>query len=531
MPVPSTVMPTFEILLSADPPRLTAGSLTGSSISVRVRRNDSGQPPEDGTEIVLDTSLGNFGVTPQGDPIQLVRLSLKGGEARTTLLADAEDVGTAVLLAQLSDSSAQLTVAIGEPGDLPSADFEFAVDGLSVTFADTSTGNPSSWAWDFGDGSSSTQQSPTHTFSVAGTYAVKLTVSNGAGSNGKTQLVTVPSGGPPEADFSFQVEGLKVFFLDASTGNPESWAWNFGDEGSSENTSDQQNPSHTYGTAGTYTVSLTVTNAAGSASASQLVTVTLGDPPTADFSFQVEGLKVFFLDTSTGDPSKWTWDFGGAGVGEGNDPKSQQNPVFTYNAAGTYTVSLTVENAAGSDTTAQLVTVTLGDAPTADFSFQIEGLKVFFFDASTGNPDQWMWDFGGAGAGEGSNPESSPNPVYTYDAAGTYTVSLTASNAAGSDTAAQTVTVSLGTGPVADFSFVINKRQVIFTDRSTGDPTAWSWDFGDGSQGSMEQSPDHCYADDGTYLVRLTASNDAGSSSSSQFVTVSDPDNTACPGS
>lgn len=590
MSVMETTATTFVVTLAADPPRLTAGALTGSTISVVVVRSDNAQPPANGTEVVLNTNLGNFGVTAQGDPIQLVRLALRGGRAETTLLAEAEDVGIASLLAQVSDSSAQLNVPIGEPGELPAADFEFAVDGFLVTFADASTGNPNRFSWDFGDGDGSGLQNPSHRFAAAGTYAVKLTVSNNAGSNSKSKLVTVPSGEPPAADFTFQIAGFRVNFLDASTGNPTSWSWRFGDD----TTSIDQNPSHIYGAAGTFTVSLTVTSEVGSDTVSQLVTVPTGEAPAADFTFLSNGLTVNFSDASTGAPTEWAWDFG-----DGNTSR-ERNPIHSYELPGDYTVRLTVSNDIGNDTVSQLVTVSLGEAPVADFTFLVNGLSVSFNDASTGGPTEWQWNFGDG------NTSREQNPVHKYESAGDYTVRLIASNAAGSDTVSQLVTISLGDPPVADFTFVvvngltvnfidastgdptdwqwsfgdggtsgeqnpvhsydnpgsytasltagndagsdtttqlvtvpaplgadfsvqINDRTVIFTDRSTGDPTFWQWDFGDGSGGSQDQNPVHCYATDGTFAVSLTVSNGSDSNTTSRFIPVSDPDDNPCP--
>jgi len=136
---------------------------------------------------------------------------------------------------------------------------------LTVNFTDKSTGNPTSWSWDFGDGGTSTAQNPSHTYNSPGTYTVKLTATNSCGSDTETKVdyITV-SGSAPVADFvgdpTSGTAPLTVQFTDQSSGNPTSWSWDFGDGG----TSTEQNPSHTYNDPGTYTVSLTVTNAYGS---------------------------------------------------------------------------------------------------------------------------------------------------------------------------------------------------------------------------------------------------------------------------
>ncbi|HII93819.1 MAG TPA: PKD domain-containing protein, partial [Methanosarcina sp.] len=135
---------------------------------------------------------------------------------------------------------------------------------LNVKFTDTSTGTPTTWKWDFGDGTSSIQQSPTHKYSKAGVYTVSLTVKNAVGTNTVTKTDYIKVTEKPVAEFSASPTSgkmpLTVAFTDKSTGTPTKWKWNFGDG----TTSTQQNPKHKYSKAGNYTVTLTATNAAGS---------------------------------------------------------------------------------------------------------------------------------------------------------------------------------------------------------------------------------------------------------------------------
>ncbi|MDP3461929.1 MAG: PKD domain-containing protein [Bacteroidales bacterium] len=140
---------------------------------------------------------------------------------------------------------------------------------LTVNFTDQSNNNPTSWQWNFGDGGNSTQQNPSHTYQNAGSYTVQLIATNSQGSDTeiKNNYITVTSGGgsdAPVAAFSGNPTNgtapLTVSFTDQSTNNPTSWQWNFGDGGNST----QQNPSHTYNSAGTYTVELLVSNGYGS---------------------------------------------------------------------------------------------------------------------------------------------------------------------------------------------------------------------------------------------------------------------------
>jgi PKD repeat protein len=135
---------------------------------------------------------------------------------------------------------------------------------LKVQFTDKSTNSPTSWKWSFGDGKSSTDKNPAHTYSKAGKYTVSLTVKNAAGTNTKTikKYITVNTAPiKPVAAFSASPRSgkapMKVQFTERSTNSPTSWKWNFGDK----TYSTTKSPAHTYSKAGKYTVSLTVKNA------------------------------------------------------------------------------------------------------------------------------------------------------------------------------------------------------------------------------------------------------------------------------
>ena len=174
-------------------------------------------------------------------------------------------------------------------------------------------------------------------------------------------LPTVPS--VPVANFSASpttiLEGETVSFTDASQ-YAASWSWNFGDG----QTSTEQNPSHVYTAAGTYTVSLTVTNTLGSDTETKnnYITVNINtNPPTADFTASqtniIIGTTVGFTDLSINNPTGWSWEF------EGGTPatSTEQNPSVVYNTPGTYKVKLTASNTYGSDVEEKLayITVTL----------------------------------------------------------------------------------------------------------------------------------------------------------------------------
>jgi len=219
---------------------------------------------------------------------------------------------------------------------------------MSVKFTDKSTGAPTSWFWDFGDGNTSTEKTPVHVYSAVGRYNVSLTSTNAVGNNTITKSSYIDVEVVPVAEFSADptvgANPLNVSFTDLSTGVPTSWTWTFGDG----NTSTEQNPSHIYSKEGQYTVKLTAKNAVGSNSTTKTKYITVESIPVASFSATptsgIHPLSVTFTDKSTGFPESWHWDFG-----DGNT-STEQKPVHTYSAAGQYNVSLTVTNLMGNST-------------------------------------------------------------------------------------------------------------------------------------------------------------------------------------
>ncbi|WP_230629299.1 PKD domain-containing protein [Methanosarcina barkeri] len=396
---------------------------------------------------------------------------------------------------------------------------------LTVQFNDTSSGSPASWAWDFeNDGTiDSTEQNPVYTYTEAGNYTVNLTIKNSVGSNStvKTEYITVSETSipaePPVAVFIADVTSgtapLTVNFTDQSTGSPTSWLWDFGDDANST----EQNPVHTYTSAGNYTVNLTVANANGTNSTSALITVSETSAialPVANFTSNVsEGsapLSVQFTDISE-NATEWNWDFGDGGSSD------QQNPTHQYSKAGNYTVALTAINDAGSNTTTKTDYIKVTEItkpvtkPVANFTSSVRSgktpLKVAFTDTSTGSPTSWFWSFG-----DGSKSYFQ-NPTHKYSKAGVYTVNLTVKNAAGRNTVTKTDYIKVVTKPVANFTSSATSGKtplkVTFTDTSTGSPTSWKWDFGDGSK-SFHQNPIHKYSKAGIYTVNLTVKNAIG---------------------
>jgi PKD repeat protein len=223
---------------------------------------------------------------------------------------------------------------------------------LSVTFSDASTGGPTSWSWDFGNGNTSTLQNPSATYATPGTYTVSLTVSNGGGSNTLTRNAYITVFAKPTAYLTAASPPagclpLSVNFQDSSVqgdGVINTWLWDFGDGA----TGNAQDPTHSYTLAGTYTVSLTVTDANGcSASVLRNNYVTVAaNGPTADFTGSpltacAAPLNVTFTNNSSGGtaPLSYAWDFGDGNTSGGTSPSN------SYATTGSYTVKLVVTDA------------------------------------------------------------------------------------------------------------------------------------------------------------------------------------------
>ncbi len=216
------------------------------------------------------------------------------------------------------------------------------------------------------------------------------------------------------------VSPLTVAFSNTSTGSITSYAWTFGDGG----TSTAASPSHVYSAAGTYTVALTVTGPGGSNTLTRTnyVTVTAPPAPVAQFTGSptsgVSPLTVAFSNTSTGSITGYAWTFGDGGT------STAASPSHVYSAAGTYTVALTVTGPGGNDTLTRTnyVTVTAPPvAPVAQFTGSptsgTSPLTVAFSNTSTGSITGYAWTFGDGGT------STAASPSHVYSAAGTYTVS------------------------------------------------------------------------------------------------------------
>ncbi len=240
-------------------------------------------------------------------------------------------------------------------GDSINTVWASAVNGLSVDFTDL-TYSPSAVAtllWDLGDGNTSTLQNPTHVYTMAGTYTVCLVTVNGCGSmDSSCQSVTVVACNNPIVDFSSIITGDQGDFTDGSTvtGTSTTWAWDFGDG----NVSSMQNPSNTYATTGTYTVTLVVTDDCGTSSISYDIYVFVCTDPVTSFTVTDNEPSYDFTNTSaTNGTTTYSWDMGDMTT------YTTEDASHTYTANATYTVTLIVTDSCGVDSLTQDITVSI----------------------------------------------------------------------------------------------------------------------------------------------------------------------------
>jgi PKD repeat protein len=261
----------------------------------------------------------------------------------------------------------------------------------------------------------------------------------------------------PDARFSASTFSgyapLTVYFRDDSTGSPQVWLWDFGDESSAS----VQNPVHTYSNPGAYSVRLSVTGPGGTSSSyPQLVQVNGPIQSTvvdAAFSATPGGglvpLTVTFIDMSSGSPVSWAWAFGDG------ETSNLQNPVHVYTNPGYYTVRLTVRSNSGETSTAVAPAPIIAGAPITTVV----------------------------------TPTTTISPTMTF--------------------------VSGASSPVADFTYTPDSGPipltVSFQDQSTGSPTNWYWDFGDGDTSTLK-NPIHTFREVGDYYTLLMVTNNAGES-------------------
>lgn len=377
---------------------------------------------------------------------------------------------------------------------------------LTVRFTNQSSGEITSYSWNFGDGSSSSQRDPVKTFNAPGLFNVTLTVTGPGGTANVTRQINVQSPTAPVAAFRLSpmrgTAPLTVQFIDESTGTITSRLWNFSDGGASS----ERNPVHTFVNPGLYNVFLTVTGPGGSSTITRQIPVDNLAPAT---------LQPTATQTPSETPSATALPI---------LPSATLPPTQTATFVPTQTASFTpipTNTATLAPTLTLTPTNTTVPQPTALFDIQrleADPFTVQFLNRSSGVIDTTFWDFGDG------QTSFDPNPLHTYANPGAFTVTLTVNGPGGSNFVQAFVVIE---APMrASFTSAVmptNPLAVQFTNTSAGNPVGFAWDFGDG-QTSTEVNPVHVYGASGTYTVGLTAINASGGTNYfSQQVTVQAP--------
>jgi PKD repeat protein len=356
-----------------------------------------------------------------------------------------------------SSDSVDVTVSNGSPPppDLPpTASATGSCTGLTCAFDGGGSSDPdgsvASYAWDFGDGATSTQPTPRHKYASAGDYGYTLTVTDNRGVDSTVFHDTVsPSDAPPVAVGSSSCNGLNCTF-DASAssdadGSVASYAWDFGDG----TTSTDAHPSHHYAHAATYHYTLVVTDDQGVTSNPFGATASPVDlAPVASATASCTKLTCSFDASASSDAdgsvASYAWDFGDGSTGTG------AQPTHKYGAGGTDTYTLTVTDDQGMTSDVARGTVTPVDAPpVAVPTATCTNLTCSFSGSGSSDPDgsvaSYAWSFGDGTTAVGVSPS------HTYAAAGSYTYSLTVTDDQGvaSVPATRVATPSQPSVPVA----------------------------------------------------------------------------------
>jgi PKD repeat protein len=361
-----------------------------------------------------------------------------------------------------------------------------------------------SWNWDFGDGlGTSSLQNDTYTYATAGSYQVRLSVTDANGCNNLLiDSVTVYE--EPIPNFSTPVGNLcmnnPITFTNTSTGASGPvvlWTWDFNGEGNST----ERDPTFTFLTPGSKTITLT-SSIPGCANVTQQ-TITIEEAPSTAFAANdvCNGQTTTFTDLTTGNNlTTWNWDFGDGTI------STTPSPTHNYTNPGKYVVTLVVGNTLGCSTT-KIDTVFNHALPVVNFTNDLpcSTSPIQFSDQSTvqdANIVAWEWDFGDG------NTSTDRNPQHTYGQTGDFTVQLKAFSQFGCIDSVVSV-ISVIQGPVADFSWdrgcVGEPTSFMDLTNSFGQPiTSWTWLID--NQVFNQQNPQYSFTSSGTYSIVLSVS-------------------------
>lgn len=358
--------------------------------------------------------------------------------------------------------------------------------------------------WQFGDGATSSDCTPSHAYAAAGYYTVSYLVENAAGCR-DTATAVVQVVTPPDAQFTTDTTSgcadLSVAITNTSSINDyTNFIWDLGN-GVLDTLPFPGSVVFTQGeTDTTYTLRLRAINGCGEAFDSVLVTV-FPRPQVRfgpDISNGCTPLEVNFNNVSVGNPDSFNWFINGNLVGNG--AQLGQQILYTADHDSIYTVVLVAENECGLDTAVQTITVKPNPV-TAFFNIDtLQGcapLEIRLVDYSTAGL-YVHWDLGNGYTAIGDTV------VHTYFQSGHYVIREFVNNGCGFDTAEVSITVF--PAPMVGFSHdpTICLGDTLFFQNTSQALSGNIWDFGDGMRDSTQISPQHIYQNPGVYAVQLT---------------------------
>ena len=413
------------------------------------------------------------------------------------------------------------------------ASFNYSnIDCDSVWFVPASTGPQYVYFWDFGDGNTSMESTPANTYGIDGLYTIILTIQDTVAGcfQSQTQQININCNGPCNINgavsHNINTSNCEVQFVSTAFNGvaPFSYYWDFGD-GSYDNTS---NPTHQYPNNSVWTPCLTITDATGCDTTICTIVNVQCTPQPCDASFTYAYAScdsIYFYPVSVGSQYTYSWDFG-----DGNT-SNQANPLNQYTSDGVYPVYLIINDVVSGcqDILTLQVTINCGNtcsvnAATASYVDSIDCSVNFVSTAYGGTaPYTYLWQFGDG------QTSSSANPTHNYPNQGTYTYTLTVTDANGCDTTLYDI-VQVYCNPNscdAAFNYTnFNCNGVYFQPASSGLNYTYFWDFGNGNT-STQEVPTNIYAN-GAYQVWLTITDTITNCSDSSSVWITINCNTQC---
>lgn len=383
----------------------------------------------------------------------------------------------------------------------PKPSWQHTILNRELTIFPNTSQYADTYLWKFGDGGTSTDAEPKHTYANDGAYDLSLEVTNRCGTVKKTIRIFIVT--KNSANFIGDVlRGCtthKVKYTNQSSTNSTSYLWEFpGGNPSSSNLKDP--PVISYPNKGNFDVQLIASNSKYKDTLLRKKYIIADTIPIALFSFTPPiGPLVDFTSLSINELA-YFWNFGDG------QTSTEKNPSHQYKSAGIYSVILQTSNTCGISRDTQHIEIK--KILSADFNVSKSAgcapFEVNFENLST-NAISMEWKFPGGSP----NTSTDINPKVYYSTPGEYDVELIIINGSDRDSIIKTHYIEVRSQPIPDFNYNVSGLQVFFTNTSLLANT-YEWDFGDQSAISHEVSPKHEYQSEGIFQVKLKITNDCG---------------------